>query len=184
MEVGRMSEDFDLDVTNTAGSWYGTQMKPEIFEPFTAEWGGRIAKNAGWLFARQDEVIFAEGRERSRDFAPSQTIFYDLFTYHLWVKDVHGTFTFRYYVDPYNADLVRTKAQLISGGNVIGTQAATGHHTGEEWASLVIIPARDWYRLGTRSAGKLTLQAYAEPTVSGGWGAYFTLCSFSATPRT
>lgn len=162
-----MSEDFDLDVTNTAGSWYGTQMKPEIFEPFTAEWGGRVAKNAGWLFARQQQHIFSRSENSHFIYPWTSDHFHKIFSQRFWLPEVVGTLKYGFYLQFIDnglgdANLLVVNATLWNGyGNGyswLGATEATYTTDGDKVLTLTFDP--NWSHGNIRKYAWLRVYAY------------------------
>ncbi|MBU8871389.1 MAG: hypothetical protein KOO60_11045 [Gemmatimonadales bacterium] len=136
------------DISLTGEDWHGTQMKPDIFEPVTAEWAGRVAKNAGWLFARQQQTIFADGADRSLRYDDQTPLFQVIFNRRFWLNEVVGTFVLSFDLEYYETSPVVVQGTLFMGyGNgwlELGT--CEGSYTTEGRKSLTIYLGRDWHK--------------------------------------
>jgi hypothetical protein len=180
-----MSEDTSL---TTGAPWHGTQMKPDIFEPVTAEWAGRAAKNTCYLFQRQQQTLFCDGYDRGYTINVSDPVAWVVaFSRQFWMNEVFGTLALRYY---FNRDLtsyavvagtfkVGHGADRVTVGTFDGTYTTGGMKTG--WMYL----ADDWYKEhGCYDYGQLTIRAYIVPVESGVPASIrFTYLSLAGWPR-
>jgi len=182
-----MSGNFNLDVANTAGSWYGTQMKPDIFEPATAEWAGRAAKNTGWLFARQGQTIFARGNESSFIYDDEYLPFQEALRCKFWLNEVWGTFTFRFCLELSAAtDLLVVRGTIRQDfGGVFFSNLGTfeGSHTTEGWKKHLVYANPDWFKDSSQSIGDFRLSCSLNG-LSTGKEARFAYISLAGFPRT
>lgn len=165
------------DISLTGEDWHGTQMKPDMFEPVTAEWAGRVSKNAGWLFARQQQTIFCDGLDRQfhYDVPYNQSFYFErVQTRMFWLNEVFGTAVVQYnLVFGDDVDLVVVQATLFMGfGNqwqAVGT--SDGTYTGGGWKSLTMLLDPDWhkdqnYLVRNKEYGRLIIRcALEESTV-------------------
>ena len=173
------------DISLTSGAFYGTQMKPDIFEPATAEWAGRAAMNAGWLFARQQQEVFAEGKHDAHSIEYSAAVTQQAFSRRFWLNEGCGTLVFRYNLTS-NADLAVVSATCQVGDDggfaVIGTSDGGSHTTVGSWGNLTIRFDPDWNKTELTDYGWLTVRCYSEGdtprTVT------FNYSALSAFPRT
>lgn len=85
-----MSEHGSLTGNDT---WYGTQMKPEVFEPFTAEWAGRLVHDADWLFQRQNRLIYSDGYDTQYYLQRTEFSWALAEWRFFWLPEVFGTIT-------------------------------------------------------------------------------------------
>lgn len=172
-----MSENISL----TAEGYHGTQMKPDMFEAATAEWAGRVAKNAGWLFAHQQQVLFNDGSGRLQIFDEYYSSFYQLFGRRFWFNEVFGTAIFRFNISLHeDTDLLVVQGTLAFGG-VIGT--CEGSYVSGGWKTLTMYLDPDWHN-GTVNTGYANLVVRCSI-----WGlltkeAIFSYCSLTGMPRT
>ena len=161
------------DISLTTGSWYGTQMKPDLFDPATAEWAGRVAEDAAWLFARQGQTIFVEGLNEGF------TVVYDL--YHtpstgevvllrdFWLNESAGTLVHRFQInfDGAYTDLVVFAATLWvgkgGGWRRIGTTDwATTTSSAPTPVTITMNLDPDWYYTNVFDYARYSLQMRAQ----------------------
>lgn len=183
-----MSEDTSL---TTGAPWHGTQMKPDIFEPFTAEWAGRAAKNQCWLFQRQQQTIFTEGADRQYAVPYSGGAYWGGgFQRRFWINEGIGTLMFRcYYTEHYVASGVLAATLRIGHGpvgdwSIAGTSDATWDSSG--WKNLLIYLDPDWHKdSASLDHAWLSMLTYMEPLVPGeDCEMRFSYLSLTGFPRT
>lgn len=178
-----MSDNISL----TAESWYGTQMKPDIFEPATAEWAGRTAKNAGWLFARQQQVLFDDGLDRAWSYTNQYLPFQWFFRRRFWLNEIYGTFLFHFNLEMSgDTDLAVVQGTLTEGyGNgwdVLGT--CEGSYVSGGWKTLWIYTDPDWHKSTIdRDYGSLLIRCSLDGLAQGK-EAIFRYMSFTGFTRT
>jgi hypothetical protein len=146
----------------TSEAYYGTQMKPDAYEPATAEWFGRLTADQCWTFARQQQVLFVDPLHRTYDLLPPyEDVFYTIFERNVWLNEVFGTlgFTFNFYKTTVEDTAVAITATLTLRGpdTVIGT--AEGTYTTAGWKSLTIPLDADWHKTDLDNYGRLRVHA-------------------------
>lgn len=177
-----MSEHIKL--TGGVASLCGTQMKPELFEPATAEWAGRVAKNAEWLFPRQQQVLFshAKSQEMHVDLNPWWT---QLSNHRFWMNEVFGTFALRFYLSIVVANDVVIAGSLFMGRDETWTLAGGDEatYTSGGWKTLSILPGPDWNMDDSVGSwyGWLRLRGYSDDDDV---NADFSFLSLTGLPRT
>jgi hypothetical protein len=169
----------------TEDMFYGTQMKPDIYEPATAEWAGRTAMNTGWLFERQQQVIFGDGNDRTLIFETPVVGFDQVFRRRFWLNEVAGTFYLLFHVDISATDLVLAgtiRQGYGWGWTTVGTGVGTWTTSG--WKSLTIYTDPDWHKDAPghelERYGELNLRGIVTPS---GGDVRFRWFALSALPR-
>jgi hypothetical protein len=154
--MGWMSEHGSLTGNDT---WYGTQMKPEMFEPFTAEWGGRLVHDTDWLFQRQMRLIYSDGYNREYAFQQTGFAWNFMEIRYFWLPEVFGTFTWAAYLR--NPESSQDAATLFAVAATLWTYALGGYDViattvGATWTpsegdatyfTLKLLPDPDWHAL-------------------------------------
>ena len=174
-----MSQNISL----TAENWYGTQMKPDIYEPATAEWAGRGAMNAGWLFYRQQQALFSESKlDRYYIETPEET-FQQVFQRRFWLNELFGEFVLITLLAVEAAETVLSGTLSFGFANTakypIG--AFDGTYTTSGWKGLYLyVDEPNGWRIHEEAYGQLCL--YAKNT-GGGKSCRLSYCSFTGLPR-
>jgi hypothetical protein len=174
------------NISLTADGWHGTQMKPDLFEPVTAEWAGRAAMNAGWLFARQQQAIFTEGQERQHVFETPAFMFQQVFRRRFWLNEGLGTFKLTFCANVGAPELILsgTLTQGFAHGWAdVGT--CDGTYTTSGWKALTIYTDPDWHK--DAGVGGTNFRNYAQlflwGRVTAGYQVTLHRFSLSGVPR-
>lgn len=129
------------DIGLTGENWYGTQMKPDLWEPATAEWAGRLAMNAGWLFEQQQQTIWGEDEQREHVLETGDDQFHQAFYRRFWLNEVIGTVRFRFYLVRELETVIR--ATLYHGAS--GQDGVEATYTTDGDKALTFELDEDWY---------------------------------------
>ena len=171
------------NISLTSEVWHGTQMKPDMYEPATSEWAVRAAQNAGWLFERQQQVIFGEGLERWYQIETPAMTYEQLFRRRFWLNEVFGMFYFRFYFELLGAESYVAATMSYGWDHTawapIGTADATYSSSG--WKTLTVYAYRIGWKSNLNQYGQFTVNVankLEEDTTN------LRYCSLSALPRT
>lgn len=173
-----MSGHISLTAENT---FYGTQMKPDIYEPATAEWAGRAAMNAGWLFERQQQVLFSESKLESYHVETPEETLQQVFRRRFWLNEMFGTYSLRTNLTvPIEVVLSATLSYGFANMVWLPIGTAEGTYVSSGWKALAIHATEpNGWRTQNRAYGELCLYARVKSTTT----CRLNYCSFLGLPR-